>query len=94
MKSIADSFIEEGVRKGVRQGELIGVKKGERTGIRKGERMGITKGERIGVKKGSSETAVIFVKRMIEEGIDDKTIRKITHLTQKNIDEIRSRIDK
>ncbi len=84
MKSIADSLIEEGVRKGVRKGELIGV--------RKGERMGIKKGERIGIKKGSSETLLIFTKRMIKEGIDDKTIRKITHFTQINIDEVRNSI--
>jgi hypothetical protein len=29
---------------------------------------------------------------MIKEGLDDKTIRKVTHFTQKQIEEIRNEI--
>ncbi len=117
MKSIADSLIEEGVKKGKRigieEGEIIGVRKGERTGVKKGKRIGLEKGEiigvkkgeriglekgeiigakkgeRTGVKKGSSETVVTISKRMVKDGFDDKTIRKLTHITIEQINEMR-----
>jgi predicted transposase/invertase (TIGR01784 family) len=81
--------IKKGKRIGLEKGELIGVKKGERTGIKKGKRIGIEKGERAGVKKGSSETVLTISKRMVKDGFDDKTIRKLTHITIEQIHEMR-----
>jgi hypothetical protein len=77
MKTIADSLIEEGIKKG----ELIGFK----AGLKKGIASGIKKGERIAEKK----PYIIYVKRMIKEGFNNKTIRKLTGFTYKEIDEIR-----
>ncbi len=69
MSTIAEKWIEEGVK--------IGVEKGEQKGEQKGEK----KGEKKGVKKEKLETA----RRMINDDYPIETIIKYTELTEKEI---------
>ena len=67
---------EEGIEKGIKKGMKAGIKEGEKRGKEIGERL---KTEEVAIK-------------MLEEGIDEKTILKVTNLSIEEIEKIKKEI--
>jgi len=81
-------IFEEGVEKGIG----IGVEKGIGIGVEKGIGIGVEKGIGIGVEKGIGIGIYEVAKNAITEGFPNEIIRKITKLTDEEIDAIRIEI--
>ena len=62
-----------------------GMSSARRKGIQEGIQKGIQKGETLGIAKGEKKAKLEDAKKMIEEGINIKTIIKITGLTKEEI---------
>ena len=63
-------------------GQREGMAKGEKLGLEKGKKLGLEKGKELGLAEAKRETA----KRMLNLGFDLETIRKVTGLTQEEIE--------
>ena len=64
------------------------LQKREEKGIKKGIKEGIKEGIEEGIKKGKTETAI----QLLKEGLDTEFIAKVTGLSKKEIDKLRSKL--
>ena len=65
--------------------ETIGLEKGEKLGLAKGERLGLAKGERLGLEKGIQKEKRKHLIAMIQEGIADEVIMKISQISKQEL---------
>ena len=84
MRAAQSVKYNEGLEKGLEEGERIGIEKGEKIGIEKGEKIGIEKGkaeERAKAHAEKMETA----KKMLQDGMPLELVAKYSGLS---IDEL------
>ena len=79
-KAIKRFAIKEGMEQGMKQGMEQGMKQGMEQGMKQGMEQGMEQG----IKQGKKETA----KKMKEEGLDIKLIKKVTGLTEEEINSL------
>ncbi len=80
--------IEFAEEKGIKIGEEKGIIIGEEKGIKIGEEKGII----IGEEKGKKEREIEIAKKMLEQGLDIQTINKITGLSHREIEKIKTEL--
>ena len=80
-----DIGIEIGEKNGYVIGEQAGMVKGESIGIEKGEKLGLAKGERLGLEKGIQKEKRKHLIAMIQEGIADEVIMKISQISKQEL---------
>ncbi|AVD54616.1 hypothetical protein CKF96_03755 (plasmid) [Priestia filamentosa] len=61
----------------------------EKSALKRAENLGKIEGEKIGEKRGEKRGVLKVALGMIQEGMDSKTISKLTGLTQEEIDKLR-----
>ena len=81
LMTIAQQLEQKGIEKGIKQGIEQGIEIGERRGIEKGEQRGIEKGER--------EATLKIARTMLENGIEPRSVMKMTGLTEDEIQQLR-----
>ena len=69
----------------VYEAEERGRIEGEKKGIETGERQGIKKGKKQGIIEGRKEGISLMARKMLDNGIDIETIKKITGLSEEDI---------
>jgi predicted transposase/invertase (TIGR01784 family) len=74
----SDAQMKTAVMKGIIKGEARGLKKGEARGLKKGVALGLKKGVAQGRKEGIAAGIRQMALAMKKEGVDAKTISKIT----------------
>ena len=84
--SLMQDVLDEEREKGLQRGREEGIQ----TGIQKGRQEGIQKGIQTGIQKGHEETAL----RMIQNGLDLKTITLCTGLTLEKVEELQKKAQK
>ena len=76
-------------RKGLEKGIQKGMQKGMQKGLEKGMQKGLEEGLKKGKEEGAKEKAIKIAKKLITQGLDDKTISQITELGTEIIEDIR-----
>ena len=71
-----DVLMSKGVAKGMQEG----IERGRQTGLEIGMQKGIEQGMQKGIKKGMQASKEQLARRMLEKGIDSKTVTEITGL--------------
>ena len=69
-------------------GERKGLEEGKKKGLEEGKKKGLEEGKKKGLEEGKKVKAMEIAKKMKEQGIDVKTIQKITGLDLEKIEEI------
>ncbi len=82
----------KGEEQGRKLGEQIGEERGKKIGEQIGEERGKKIGEERGKKQGKAEKTKEIVKSMLENKIDEKLIKKITQITQEELEKIKKTI--
>jgi predicted transposase/invertase (TIGR01784 family) len=85
MPTIAEKWLQEGIEKGIEKGIERGIEKGIEKGIERGIEKGIERGIERGIEEGKIEAAL----NMVEMGMNDEDIRKITGLAAAKILQLR-----
>ena len=85
IQQLKEDYKREGIQIGLQKGLAKGISKGKREGVKEGIQKGLQKG----LQKGMMHSKVEIVKKMLQEGFDEKTIMKITNLQAKDIQKIK-----
>jgi len=93
MKTIADSYIEEGISKGITIGKNEGIAIGKNEGIAIGKNEGIAIGKNEGIAigeargeaRGVEKRSLEIAKRLLKEKTDIKFIASVTGLSSDSI---------
>ena len=83
-KAIKRFAIKEGLEQGIKQGIKQGMQRGIKQGIQQGMQQGIKQGMQQGMQQGKKEIA----KKMKEEGLNIELIKKVTGLTEEEINSL------
>ena len=79
-------------KKGLEDGKKQGIKEGKEQGIKEGKEQGIKEGIEEGIQIGERNNQIKTAKEMLNQGIADDLIIKITHLSAKEIENIKKKI--
>ena len=88
MRTIADSYIDEGLEKGM----VLGMEKGMVLGMKKGKAEGEAKGKAEGIAEGIAQRNMEIAHRMLEEKTDIKLIASVTGLSNDDILKIQNKM--
>ena len=76
--------LDEAEERGIRKGKQLGMQEGEQLGLQKGEQLGLQKGKRLGLQ----EVAM----RLLQAGVDEKTIRAAAQMSAKELAALKKKL--
>ena len=89
-KTLADDSYQEGMAKGLAEGEAKGIAKGLAEGEAKGIAKGLAEGEAKGIAKGKAEgelsSRLDIAQNMLASGMSDAQVIQLTGLTKEQVD--------
>ena len=99
LTGLSASF-EEGLEKGMLQGELLGLERGREEGLERGreegEQLGLEKGEQLGLEKGLQTGEQIGLlksaKKMLIAGMSAQQVAEILHLPLQDVEDLEDEV--
>lgn len=92
MKEGLEKGMKEGLERGMKEGLERGIKQGLDKGIKQGIREGRKEGRKEGKEQGKKEEKIKIIKNMLKNKIGDELIKKMTKITEKELEEIKQTI--
>ena len=89
MREMRRRGLKEGLEKGLEKGIEKGIEKGRAQGIAQGIAQGMTQGIAKGKELGSAEALLKVAHIMLDLGIDTETIRKVTGLSDSELEGVK-----